>query len=207
MTPTEKIQSIQTILSVVPDGKFGAKSHAALDQLIVDSGDVEKAPEIIHLPPSVTAVDARSETNIRTLNIKVQGLARSLVQRAAEHGIVIIVTSATRSYDQQNALYEQGRSSPGNIVTNARGGYSNHNFGIAFDVTVFKEGKPVWESPAYNVVGMLGKQLGLSWGGDWHSIQDDPHFELHPSWAKDESESSMLAELRKRHESGQDAFA
>ncbi len=46
----------------------------------------------------------------------------------------------------------------------------------------------------------MGKSLGLSWGGDWKSIQDEPHFELRPDWAKDLSESDMLAGLRQRKE-------
>lgn len=207
MEPIDTIKQIQFLLGVTPDGQFGPKSSAALESLVLSAS---APPQPLPLPDSqspANPVDARSEANIKTLLPQVQVLARALVRSAAEHGITIVVTSGSRTYAEQDALYEQGRSTAGEIVTKARGGFSNHNFSIAFDVTVFKEGKPVWESPAYNVVGMLGKQLGLDWGGDWHSIEDDPHFELHPAWAKGESEASMLAELRKRHDSGQGVFA
>jgi peptidoglycan L-alanyl-D-glutamate endopeptidase CwlK len=78
---------------------------------------------------------------------------------------------------------------------------------LAFDVTEFNGSQPVWDSPNYKKMGTIGKNMGLTWGGDWKSIVDEPHFELHPSWASDMSESQMLAELRRRHDKGMDAFA
>jgi peptidoglycan L-alanyl-D-glutamate endopeptidase CwlK len=92
-------------------------------------------------------------------------------------------------------------------VTNARGGHSNHNFGIAFDVGVFEGGQYLDESPKYNAVGVVGMDLGLEWGGTWKTIQDEPHFQLRPKWAGDLSERDMLAELRSRKESGKAAYA
>ena len=136
-----------------------------------------------------------------------QPLARSLIAAAATAGISIKVISGTRTYEEQDALYAQGRTKPGRIVTNARGGYSNHNFGVAFDIGVFEGGRYLDESPAYKAVGALGKQLGLEWGGDWKNIQDEPHFELRPAWARDMSEGAMLAELRNRRAANREVFA
>jgi peptidoglycan L-alanyl-D-glutamate endopeptidase CwlK len=70
-------------------------------------------------------------------------------------------------------------------VTDARGGYSNHNFGVAFDIGVFESGKYLDESPKYKAAGALGSDLGLEWGGNWKTIQDEPHFQLRPGWASD----------------------
>jgi peptidoglycan LD-endopeptidase CwlK len=83
-------------------------------------------------------------------------------------------------------------------VTKARGGFSNHNFGIAFDVGVFEGDKYRGESPKYKAVGALGEELGLEWGGRWTSIIDQPHFQLRPEWALQLSEREMLAQLRER---------
>ena len=58
--------------------------------------------------------------------------------KSAQNGIIIKVISGLRTYDEQNGLHAKGRTTPGKIVTNARGGYSNHNFGIAFDIGVFE---------------------------------------------------------------------
>jgi peptidoglycan L-alanyl-D-glutamate endopeptidase CwlK len=157
-------------------------------------------------PDSPAVVDLRSETNIATLLPEVRPYARALVQRAADLGITIKVISGTRTYEKQNELYAQGRTKPGKKVTNAKGGQSNHNFGIAFDVGVFKGKKYLEESPDYKKVGHLGVELGLDWGGNWKSIQDEPHFDLRPPWAKDLTENEMLEQLGARTSSGQDIF-
>jgi peptidoglycan LD-endopeptidase CwlK len=133
-------------------------------------------------------VDDRSERVIATLLPEVQSYARTLIAKAAASGIVIKVLSGLRTYDGQNDLYAQGRTKPGRIVTNTRGGYSNHNFGIAFDIGVFEGSKYLDESPKYKAVGVLGADLGLEWGGNWKTIQDEPHFQLRPKWASDLSE-------------------
>ncbi len=191
------IKELQAFLGVTADGIFGPKSQAALDAV---------------LHPTITApadaiedngdkVDSRSEAAISTLHRVVQPVARRLVQLAAQNGITVKITSGTRTYAEQDRLFAQGG------VTKARGGQSNHNFGLAFDLTIFDGAAPVWESAQYETLGKLGKTLGLTWGGDWTSIVDEPHFELHPPWAAGMSESQMLTELRRRHDQGIDAFA
>ena len=152
-------------------------------------------------------VDERSEENIATLLPEVRPFARRLVNKAAGVGITIKVISGLRTYEEQDELYAQGRTKPGNIVTKARGGYSNHNFGIAFDVGVFEGKKWIPESSKYKAVGALGMDLGLEWGGNWKTIQDEPHFQLRPDWAAELPERDMLTELRERTESGKSAYA
>jgi peptidoglycan L-alanyl-D-glutamate endopeptidase CwlK len=151
-------------------------------------------------------VSARSEKVIATLLPEVQPLARDLIGNAAAVGITIEILSGLRTYAEQDELFAQGRTKPGKIVTKAQGGHSNHNFGIAFDVGVFEGSNYIEESPAYAEVGVIGKGLGLSWGGDW-KFKDEPHFELRPDWAADLEEQDMLAQLRDRHDSGQGVFA
>jgi peptidoglycan L-alanyl-D-glutamate endopeptidase CwlK len=151
-------------------------------------------------------VDERSEKVIEKLNLVVQPYARELVRRAAAKGIEVKVIGGFRSIDEQQRLFCQGRNipecsglyKPGPIVTNARGGYSNHNFGIAFDIGIFQGSRYLTDSPKYNEVGQIGKSIGLEWGGDWTSIRDRPHFQLRPSWAMHLSEKDMLKELRRR---------
>jgi len=152
-------------------------------------------------------VDDRSEKAIGTLLPQVQPYARALVKKAAQHGITIKVIAGLRTYEEQNELFAQGRTKPGRIVTNARGGFSNHNFGIAFDVGVFEGASYLGESPKYKAVGALGMDLGLEWGGNWKTFLDEPHFQLRPKWAGDMRERDMLAELRTRKDSGKGAYA
>lgn len=198
----EKIAAIQKLLGVTADGIWGPKSKAALLELTSPYPPSAVSTLPADQNDSTGLVDPRSEANIATLHPKVQPFARRLVRSAI---CTIRVTSGTRTYDQQNELYEQGRTKPGKIVTNARGGQSSHNFGTAFDITVFSGSEPVWDGSQYREMGQIGKNLGLSWGGDW-GVEDQPHFYLKPPFATGMSESEMMAELRRRHANNIDAF-
>ena len=185
------ISAVQKKLGIQVDGRAGTETWGAIYARIVK-------PKVDGVAPAeaISEVDARSEKAIATLLADVRPLARALVQKAAQSGIQIKIISGLRSYAEQNALYAQGRTQAGRKVTNARGGYSNHNFGIAFDVGVFEGTRYLGESPKYKAVGALGMELGLEWGGSWTTIVDEPHFQLRPAWATDLSERQMLAQLR-----------
>ena len=198
----EMIAAIQTALGVEVDGKAGPETWGAIYARLV-----AKRIEGVKPAEAIAAVDPRSEKAIATLQPEVQPMARALVQKAAAAGIRIKILSGLRTYAEQDALYAQGRTAPGKVVTNARGGQSNHNFGIAFDVGVFEGNTYLDESPKYKAVGVLGEELGLEWGGNWKTIVDQPHFQLRPSWAKGWTEKQMLAELRTRHDSGAPVYA
>ena len=139
-----------------------------------------------------TAIDPRSATAIATLLPAAQRAARLLLAAANDGqlgpGIAVKVICGTRTYAEQTALYAQGRTAPGPIVTDAPAGYSNHNFGIAFDIGIFARGEYQDESALYARVGAMGRAQGLEWGGDWTSFPDQPHFQL--PWA------GTLAEAR-----------
>jgi len=188
------ITAVQRALNITADGKAGPQTWGAISARLCPAPEAPTGGDDL--------VDARSEAAIATLLDPVKPYARALVRKAAAQGITIRVIGGTRTYAEQDALYAKGRTLPGRIVTNARGGYSNHNFGIAFDIGVFEGSDYLDDSPLYKVVGSLGMELGLDWGGSWKSFRDDPHFELRPDWAKDLSESDMLAELRERTASG-----
>lgn len=198
----EMIAAVQEALGVEVDGKAGPQTWGAIYARLVQR-------KIDGQPPAqaITPVDERSEKTIATLLPEVRPMARALVQKAAAAGIAIRIISGLRSYEEQDALYAQGRTAPGNVVTKARGGYSNHNFGIAFDVGVFEGNRYLGDSAKYKAVGALGMDLGLEWGGNWKSIVDQPHFQLRPVWALPLSESQMLAELRRRRAAGQPVYA
>lgn len=194
----EIIAAVQAKLGVTVDGKAGPETWGAIYDRIVKTGAGGAV---------LDTVDARSEKVISTLLPEVQPMARALVQKSAANGIKIKIISGLRTYEEQDKLYAQGRTAPGNIVTKAKGGYSNHNFGIAFDVGVFEGAKYLPESPKYKAVGVLGMELGLEWGGNWKTLIDQPHFQLRPAWATRISEKQMLAELRNRLAGGLPVYA
>src|SRR5437868_4470206 len=197
MNIPDAIQAVQTRLGVEVDGKAGPQTWEAIYNRIIPK---DQRPED---SPLDATVSTRSEKVIATLLAEVQPYARSLITKALDTGIKIEVISGLRTYEEQDALYAKGRTAAGPKVTNARAGYSNHNFGIAFDIGVFEGSRYIDESPKYRAVGVLGADLGLEWGGNWKTIQDEPHFQLRPKWASDMSEQDMLADLRSRKDSGE----
>lgn len=200
----DMISAVQSVLGIEVDGKAGPETWGALYTRLVrvpeEGATGLSAPQTN--PPALDEVDTRSEKTIATLLPEVQPYARALVHKAAAAGIRIKIISGLRSYEAQDALYAQGRTAPGPIVTQAKGGQSNHNFGIAFDIGVFEGNQYLSDSPKYKAVGILGVELGLEWGGNWKTITDQPHFQLRPAWASDIPERAMLAEMRARKQAG-----
>lgn len=122
-------------------------------------------------------------SKLELLKPKVRELAEKLIRECAKEGITIKITDGYRTFPEQDALYAKGRDAMGKVisktVTDARAGYSFHNYTVAFDFCIIKPGtKDVcdWESPLYEKVGKIGKKLGLNWGGLWNK-PDRPHFE------------------------------
>lgn len=145
------------------------------------------------------------------LHPMVQRLALQHQMLAQEHGVPFIIVRAYCPTDEQDKIYAKGRSEAGEpckhagvtypvgtcklhplglIVTNARGGQSYHNYGLAYDVALVLQtanGKSVhWDVhkdanqnhvPDYEEVGALGKALGLEWGGEFKRLKDLPHFQ------------------------------
>lgn len=116
--------------------------------------------------------------DVNLLHPLLQEKARSLIDKCRAKGIEIIITQTLRTKAEQDALYAQGRTTPGAIVTNCRYPQSLHCWGVAFDVAVVKDGKATWETAYYKPVGLIGKTLGLEWGGDWVNFKDYPHFQM-----------------------------
>lgn len=97
-----------------------------------------------------------------------------------------------RTFAEQDGLYAQGRSKPGKIVTNAKGGQSYHNYGLAIDIVLLvdKDHNGSFETAAWDEktdfdgdkvadwmeVVAIFKRHGWEWGGDWH-FKDMPHFQ------------------------------
>ena len=87
------------------------------------------------------------------------------------------LTCGYRSVEEQNRLYAQGRTAPGRIVTNARGGASWHNYGLAADYAFVAGGQLAWSGP-WRIFGRIARECGLEWGGDWKGFPDRPHVQF-----------------------------
>ena len=104
--------------------------------------------------------------------------AQAFVEAAKAKGIDLLVTSTYRDNESQDALYAQGRTTPGNVVTRAKAGQSWHNYRCALDVVPLVNGKAIWDDQAmWKQVGEIGKSCGLEWAGDWVTFKEFPHFQ------------------------------
>lgn len=126
---------------------------------------------------------ANRKLNVSGMNKSVADKTQNVIKKMAKKGIYLCVAQGYRSSAEQNALYAQGRTKPGAVVTNAKGGQSNHNYGVAVDLCLYtSDGKNViWESTTsrWKTVVSAMKAEGFEWGGDWKSFKDYPHFELY----------------------------
>lgn len=183
------------------DGLIGSKSCTAL---------VEFEADALHVAGELGVFDKRTEEHIATMLPATQRKARKFISGIAAAGLnvglQVRIISGTRTYAEQERLFAKGRTAPGPVVTNARGGQSNHNFGIAWDVGVFTksgiyiddliESKQMTSRAVdaeYRKLGGYGKALGLFWGGDWHS-PDYPHFQM--------LDNDLLSAVREKFVSG-----
>jgi peptidoglycan L-alanyl-D-glutamate endopeptidase CwlK len=119
--------------------------------------------------------------NTKDLNNVVRDLMDKFIVLCKKNGVDVLITQGVRTTEYQNSLYAQGRTTPGKIVTNCKGGYSPHNYGLAFDFVLLTNGRVDWDSRNKNweKAGKIGESIGLTWGGRWRApyMVDLPHFE------------------------------
>jgi peptidoglycan L-alanyl-D-glutamate endopeptidase CwlK len=95
-------------------------------------------------------------------------------------GFRLLITQGLRTWAEQDALYAQGRTAPGKIVTQAPGGHSHHNFGLAIDVCPFEPGSETlldWNEkhPVWQQVLAAAPSFWLAEGAKWRTFPDTPH--------------------------------
>jgi peptidoglycan LD-endopeptidase CwlK len=146
--------------------------------------------------PAFAAMDKREKTT--NLHPVFRQRLALLAERLAARGMKALITDGLRTFEEQEELFQKGRRNvPGeSIVTNARGGESNHNYGLAVDMypvlpgTTGKEmvftSIPNHSSVEFacaftriqNAIGDEAEQLGLFWGARFSGIVDTPHIQL-----------------------------
>lgn len=124
-------------------------------------------------------------SKIDTLHPLIREEVRTLVDKINREiltsNVKMIVTCGLRTFEEQFKLYAQRPK-----VTNAKAGQSIHNYGLAFDFCLVDGGKTIWDTakdfdgdkqPDWMEVVKVFKDAGYTWGGDFRSIYDAPHFE------------------------------
>jgi peptidoglycan L-alanyl-D-glutamate endopeptidase CwlK len=172
------------------DGLWGPNTEAADQAFFAQSAAIAAAEGTF---------DPRTERNLLTLQCDAQRAARGSLRAilgTLPAGTEARIISGTRTYAEQDALFSQGRfGNPPPIVTNSRGGESWHNFGLAWDIGIFRDGSYFPESPLYAASGPHGKVPGVAWGGDWIGFVDKPHYQFG-------TQGLTIAQERARFEGG-----
>lgn len=114
--------------------------------------------------------------NINDLNPKVKVLCEKFINECKKQNIDVLITSTYRDAASQNALYAQGRTTPGRIVTNAKAGQSFHNWRVAFDFVPIVSGKAQWNDlETFTKCGEIAESVGLEWAGRWKKFKELAH--------------------------------
>ena len=99
----------------------------------------------------------------------------------------MLIVSTLRTFAEQDELYAQGRTKPGKRITNAKGGQSLHNYGVAIDFALIIDGKTAsWEDlkdfdgdrkADWMEIVEVFEAAGWEWGGRWKGFVDKPHLQ------------------------------
>jgi peptidoglycan L-alanyl-D-glutamate endopeptidase CwlK len=126
--------------------------------------------------------------SLDALSPVVRQAARAFVVECSRRGLRVLIYCTMRTRAEQMALWEQGRTRPGRIVTNARPGQSLHNpqrdgLAWAFDaVPIGDDGAALWaDDAALRTMGEAGEAVGLEWAGRWRGkLRERVHFQIQP---------------------------
>ena len=186
----ENVKAVQKLLnskgyhSGYPDGWFGLTTTQATQKFQNDNGlypsgiiDPRTRQRLFNPYPRDNFEYRPSSNDLSSLNPHVALLARKFLELTRANHLDVRIYTAFRSWAEQDHLFAQGRWAPGNVVTNARGGDSYHNWGLAFDAAPYENGVISNDSAKFIRMGHLGEKVGLQWGGSFKSIVDYPHFQ------------------------------
>jgi len=136
-------------------------------------------------------IDRPTKEKIKLAHPKLRDELEELVEKINRDVLTgrakVRITHTLRTFEEQDELYAQGRTKPGKKVTNAKGGDSFHNYGVAADIVLIINGITAsWDTKKdfdkdqqsdWMEVVKVFKDAGWAWGGDWRSFRDMPHFE------------------------------
>ena len=118
------------------------------------------------------------------LSPAVRQLAGVALSNCQASGLFVLVYCTKREGAEQAALYAQGRTTPGPIVTWAKQGESWHEKGRALDLVPLRNGKPVWGTTGADLalwlqVAAIFEAVGFEWAGRWPArVREFPHFQI-----------------------------
>lgn len=197
----DAIKSFQVLHGLTVDGKLSKELITRLQTYSnVDISGVKYVEEETKVVPMIVIAKEtptlKAITDKPTLDkiFKLHPIAKERTVRAVQKANARLTGSAQmrivqglRTFAEQDALYVKRPK-----VTNAKGGQSIHNYGVAIDFALLINGKEIsWESTIdydgdkkadWMEVVEAFKEEGFKWGGDWKTFKDLPHLELYSDW-------------------------
>lgn len=186
-------REFQRWANLTDDGIVGPGTLAAAEKLGFTGFPVPKPAE----PVGPVAVDPKDLAKLDRVHPTLKRKATALINMAAAEGHTLRVVQGLRTFLEQDALANQPHDHKDNDgdgrvdeadenVTGAKGGQSNHNYGLAIDFVFIVDGRPSWDNDSlYRLIGVWAAACGLGWGGNlWKKRVDMPHVELPncPNW-------------------------
>jgi len=194
------VAHVQLLVGVFDDGGFGQNTRRAISAFqeaqnievsSEDKGKVNTATLAALEAANKDVLSSFARIDKRNKKIHLHPEFRkkmaALAERLAARGMAALITDGFRSFQEQDDLFAQGRTKPGRKVTNARGGQSNHNYGMAVDLYpvigghVFTEpttgNRSVFEEIQQAIIDEA-EGLGLFSGVHFGSLGDKPHVQL-----------------------------
>lgn len=127
-------------------------------------------------------METKSIDRLNQLHPKIRAKALAAYAEAVRitpKGVHPFITQTMRTFAESDALYAQGRTKPGQIVTKAAAGQSYHNYGLAIDFVNQIDGVAKWKiDDNWMKVVRVFQKHGFKWGGDFKTMPDAPHFEM-----------------------------
>ena len=128
-----------------------------------------------------SAYQSVSLERVNTLSPKLVASATKILDEAWRKRIPAYVIWGSRTIEQQDLLYRYGRSMPGDIVTNKRGGFSPHNYGLALDFCLVHGDKFLSWEDVYHIEYWRLKWRKLikmfeaeDWTSGWRAVNFQP---------------------------------
>jgi len=141
--------------------------------------------------------DSISENRVMLLHPLIRFEVKQLIEKAeTKIPAAIRIVQGLRTFEEQDAIYAQGRTKPGKVVSYAKAGQSYHNYGLAIDFSLLydKDTNGTFETLSWDIlkdfdvdgesdwleVVDIFEEAGYIWGGRFSgSKRDNPHLERH----------------------------
>mgnify|MGYP000670995844 CR=1 FL=1 len=165
------IKNIQKTNGLSVDGIVGEQTLAVIDRIFEPNKPNFSSSNFIEKPAAVISNEFLPSI-LRNVHPKLAEKATQIVSLAQAENYQLRITQGLRTFAEQDKLFAKRPK-----VTNARGGFSFHNYGIAVDFAFVVNGNLSWDEKLYKNIGRWASRVGLEWGGNWHFV-DLPHCQL-----------------------------